>query len=78
MRLEIDMKSNMTIDVEFLAGTDIADAVQEAKAKAALWCVAYVCFDFNGTKFSIGPNADTGEVLERWKARDTKYGICAA
>jgi hypothetical protein len=72
------MKSSMTVNVEFLVGTDIADAVREAKDKAGMWGVAYVCFDFNGTKFSIGANADVCEVLEQWKDRDIKYEICAA
>lgn len=72
------MKSNMTINVEFLAGTTIEEAVEEAKLKAEKLDVAYICFNFNGTSFSIGRNADVYEVLERWRAKDNKYGICAA
>jgi len=42
------MKSNMCVDVEFLAGTSIGDAISEAKYKCFLWGVAYVKFNFNG------------------------------
>lgn len=72
------MKSNMTINVEFLAGTTIEQAVEEAKLKAGNFDVAYVCFNFNGTSFSIGRNADVCEVIEEFRATDNKYGICAA
>lgn len=72
------MKSNMTINVEFLAGTTIEQAVEEAKLKAEKFDVAYICFNFNGISFSIGRNADIFEVLEEWRGSDNKYGICAA
>ena len=68
----------MTIDVDFLSGTTIEQAVKEAKLKARHFDVAYVCFDFNGTSFRIGRNADICEVLEEWRNKDSKYGICAA
>lgn len=70
--------SQMTIEVEFLAGTEIKQAVTEAKEKAALWQVSYVCFKFNGVNFSIGATADIENVLEEWKSSDhRKYGICS-
>jgi len=50
--------SYMVIEVEFMAGTDIRRAVTEAKDKAALFDVAYITFNFNGVRFSIGRNAD--------------------
>ena len=68
----------MTLNVEFLAGTTIEQAVEEAKIKAEKLDVAYICFSFNGTSFSIGRNADVCEVLEEWRNKDNKYGICAA
>ena len=72
------MTSNMCVKVEFLVGTDIDDAVQEAKSKAALWQVAYVTFDFNGCSFSIGANANVDETIEEWHTTKGKpYGICA-
>lgn len=58
--------SKMTIDVEFLAGTSIEEAVKEAKHKAVQWDVAYVCFNFNGVSMSIGKNADVQEAVEKW------------
>ena len=72
------MKTEMTISVEFLAGTDITHAVTEAKRKAAQWDVAYVHFNFNGASFSIGRNADIEKVVEEWHENGGKpYGICA-
>ena len=56
--------SNITVNVEFLAGTDLRVAIEEAKEKCVKWDVAYVCFDFNGVSFSIGKNADT---LQCWE-----------
>lgn len=55
--------SSIAIKVEFLAGTDFADAVSEAKDKALKWDVAFVAFDFNGIKCSISRNATQGEAL---------------
>lgn len=58
--------SRMTIDVDFLAGTSIEEAIKEAKHKALQWDVAYVCFNFNGVSMSIGKNADVQEAVEEW------------
>ncbi len=76
------------ISVEFMAGTNIRDAVSQAKDAAARLGFSYVCFKFNGVEFSIGPSADVESVVERYanigKARhpqadiDAKYGITAA
>lgn len=51
------MKSNMSIEVEFLAGTSFLDACEEAHEKAIEWDVAYVKFDFNGVRVSVGQRA---------------------
>lgn len=68
--------SRMTIDVEFLAGTEVSQAITEAKQKALQWDVSYVCFKFNGTSFSIGRNADVSEVIKDWDNRvDCKSSI---
>jgi nitrogenase molybdenum-iron protein alpha/beta subunit len=74
------MKSNMCVPVEFLAGTDIKQAIREAKEKAQLWNVAYVTFDFNGTSFSIGQNADILHVVSKYheKCDQPQHGICAS
>lgn len=60
--------SNITIDVEFLAGTSINKAISEAKQKAIQWDVAYVCFNFNGVSMSVGKNADVDEGISQWEA----------
>ena len=62
------MKSSMSIDVDFLAGTDIKDAITEAKEKAILFNVAYVCFSFNKKRFSITRNCDIYEAVEQYKS----------
>ena len=56
--------SKITVTVEFLPGTSIANAIAEAKSKAKQWDVAYVCFKFNGKDFSIGRNADIFDCVE--------------
>ncbi len=61
------MSSNMTIKVEFLPGTSVEHAIMEAKIKASLWNVAYVCFDFNGVRFSISAKADIEKALAKWE-----------
>lgn len=70
------MKSNMVIKVEFLAGTTIEEALNEAKAKASELNVAYIKFKFNGTSFSIGRNANIQSAIIDWEQGDGKYGIC--
>ncbi len=60
--------SDITIDVEFLAGTSINQAISEAKQKAIQWDVAYVCFSFNGVSMSVGQNADVDEGISQWEA----------
>jgi len=71
------MKSNIEIKVEFLAGTDISEAVTEAKQKANLWQVSFVSFNFNGTDFSISPSADVEKVIKEYRSTNGKpYGIC--
>ena len=51
------MKSNMSIEVEFLVGTSFLEACEEAHDKAIEWGVAYVKFDFNGVRVSVGQRA---------------------
>lgn len=63
--------SNITINVEFLAGTEVGDAIEEAKRNAEEWDVAYVCFKFNGTRFSIGRYACVGRCVEKYNEGKT-------
>ena len=58
--------SNMSVQVEFLAGTSFEDAVKEAKEKAILWDLAYVMFDFNGIHVSVRPTANVDDVMETY------------
>lgn len=60
--------SDMCVRVEFIAGTTLESAVEEAKCKADKWDVAFVEFKFNGVEFSIGRNADVCEVLEQFRS----------
>lgn len=61
---------SMTIEVEFLTGTDIREAVSQAKAKASQWDVSYVSFDFNDVPFLIGRGADVDSVVNEYVARN--------
>lgn len=60
----MSMLSTMAIEVSFLAGTDLVEAAHEAKIKARLFDVAFIHFNFNGVKFSIGRHADVDRVVE--------------
>lgn len=75
------IKSNICINIEFLAGTSIETAVQEAKEKAILWQVAYVKFDFNGVKMSVRAKTDVAEAVDKWievmaSSKEHKFVIC--
>lgn len=48
----------VSMEVEFGAGTAIADAVAEAKRRAIMWEVSFIKFNFNGISMSIGPGAN--------------------
>lgn len=61
------MKSNMTVKVEFLAGTSIEGAVQEAIQKARLWNVAFVSFNFNGISMSVHSTTNPAEAVEKFR-----------
>jgi hypothetical protein len=55
--------SKATIEVSFLAGTDVVEAINEAKSLAKKLDVCYVSFNFNNTKFSVGRNADVDKLI---------------
>ena len=58
--------SVLSIEVEVLVGTDIADAVDEAIALCNKLNLAYVNFSFNGLSISIGKNATLKGFMERY------------
>ena len=64
--------SNMTLNVRFLAGTNIKEALSEAKSKALCYNLAYIRFKFNGVSFSIGQHANINRVKERYLKTKTK------
>lgn len=50
------MYKGLSIEVEFLAGTDFSDACYQAKELAQQLNIAYVKFNFNGVDVSVGQN----------------------
>lgn len=68
--------TNICLNVEFLAGTDITEAITEAKEKALLWDVSYICFSFNGVKFSISRRVDVAKAAEQYMmALESKQSV---
>jgi len=66
--------SKITIEVDFLAGTDLKDAITEAKQKACFWDVAYVTFSFNGTRFSVSQRADVDKLVSEYDKSEFVVG----
>lgn len=60
--------SSMTVKVEFLVGTPIKEAIQEAKQKCIFWQVAYVYFNFNGWNIIVGSKCDVEDAYQEWLA----------
>jgi len=58
--------SQMTLEVDFLAGTDLAVALIEAKDKAIKLDLVYITFKFNGTEFNIGKRADLDKAADEY------------
>ena len=54
------------LKLEALAGTDIEDAVKEAKYKCSQLNLAYVSFSFNGVSVSVGKMADPAKALQQY------------
>ncbi len=59
--------SKICINVEFLAGTNIEDAIAEAKELALELNVAYIHFNFNVKKLSISGHANVERALRRYR-----------
>ena len=58
--------SNIIINVEFLAGTSVAQAVTEARSLAIQNDLAFVKFKFNGIPFSISQRADVDDCVKQY------------
>ena len=54
------------LKLEALAGTDIEDAVREAKDKCISLNLAYTYFSFNGILVSVGKRADPAKALQQY------------
>ena len=67
--------SNMTIKVDFLAGTSVRQAIAEAKQKAIDLDVAYIVFDFNGSTISVRKHTDVDEAVDDFFKHDSKHII---
>jgi hypothetical protein len=64
--------SKMIVSVSFLVGTNLLEAIEEAKYKCILWDLAYVEFKFNGVDVSISQNCDCLEAFDYWKNNSPK------
>lgn len=72
--------SKMILAVEFLPGTLFLTAITEAKEKAEIFDVAYIKFDFNGTRILIGQGADLDRAERDYYNQDFKAperSVCA-
>jgi len=58
--------SKMIMNVEFLAGTEIKEVINDAKQKAKEWGVCYIKFRFNSVDFTIGEFADIDIVEKKY------------
>ena len=57
---------NFSLKVEFLAGTDLEDAIKQASNFAEKLGVAYITFNFNGVSMSIPQNADISSCITEY------------
>lgn len=64
--------SNMVMNVEFLAGTDILTACLEARTKARQLDLAYVVFKFNGVQIHIHQRTNVEDIAEKYMNQDFK------
>ena len=48
------MYKDLSIEVEFMIGTDFENACYQAKSLAQELNIAYIKFDFNGVRVSVG------------------------
>jgi len=64
--LKIEIMSNLTIHVDILAGTELKEAMQDAKGLCIHLGVAYVTFRFNSLNCSISSEADLEALMEEY------------
>jgi len=61
-----DTKSSLCVRVDILAGTNILEAVTDAKSLCTSLNVGFVVFDFNEVNVNISPNADIQAVVDKF------------
>lgn len=59
-------RSNMILRVDFLAGTDIMEAIVESRQKAIDFDLAGINFKFNGIEMYITQNTDIKEAYDEY------------
>lgn len=59
--------SRMTLEVSFLAGTDIKAAITEAIDKCIMLDLAYVGFKFNTVRMSIRQTSKVNECIKLYE-----------
>ena len=59
--------SNLIVNVEVLAGTQLEDAIKEASELARYLNVAYVSFSFNGVEMSISKWPDVEKIVKEYR-----------
>lgn len=62
-----EIMSKMTMEVKFLPGTDLYQAIDEAIEKAVNMDLCYVCFNFNGAKISVGKHAKYDRIKKEYE-----------
>lgn len=68
--------SNISMEIEFVAGTTIEAAVTEAKQKVLEWNVGCIYFKFNGVSIYVGKSSDLSDIEYKWhKALENKKTI---
>jgi len=60
------MKNNMIIEVGFVPGTEITEAIKEAKIKADQFDVALITFNFNGKKIMVSKKSDVNSLVNEY------------
>jgi hypothetical protein len=71
------MTDKICLQIEFLAGTDIEEALTQAKHLAIQLQVAYITFGFNSYRCSVSRHADIEKGIEQFydPANDCNFCI---
>ena len=61
--------SVLKLEVKPLAGSTIKQCIKDSHELCIKLNLAYVEFDFNGTKVSVGRNCNLEESLKEWESK---------